>query len=83
MSIKDHAMLVSLTVGKAQMTKTDGKATTAAEFSAKVAEGSATQAELDAAIASEWQALAVVLALTVANVILGVWRPAMRGRAVY
>jgi hypothetical protein len=56
------------------------KATTAAEFSAKVADGAATQAELDAAIASEWQALGVVLALTVANVILGVWRPAMRGR---
>lgn len=31
MSIKDHAMLVSLTVGKAQMTKTDSKATDAAE----------------------------------------------------
>jgi hypothetical protein len=31
MSIKDHAMLVSLTVGKAQMTKTDGKGTAAAE----------------------------------------------------
>jgi hypothetical protein len=31
MSIKDQALIVSLTVGKAQMTKTDGKATNAAE----------------------------------------------------
>jgi hypothetical protein len=46
----------------------------------KVTDGSATQAQLHEAIASEWQALAVVLALTVANVVLGVWRPAMRGR---
>ncbi len=56
------------------------KASAAAEFSVKVADGLATQAQLHEAIASEWQALAVVLALTVANVVLGVWRPAMRGR---
>jgi hypothetical protein len=31
MSIKDHALIVSLSVCKAQMTKTDGKATNAAE----------------------------------------------------
>lgn len=31
MSLKDHALIVSLSVGKPQMTKTDGKATDAAE----------------------------------------------------
>ncbi len=56
------------------------KATAAREFAAKVADGTATQAQLQEAIASEWTALGVVLALTLGNVVLGVWRPSLRGR---
>ena len=56
------------------------KATAAREFAAKVIDGTATQAQLQQVIEREWMGLWVVLGLTLANVILGVWRPALRGR---
>ena len=57
------------------------KATAAQKFAARVADGSATQAQMQEVIAREWMGLWVVLALTLANVILGVWRPRLQGRS--
>ncbi len=51
------------------------KARRAAELSARIAEGADEADALAQAIASEWQALGVITALSVASVALGVWRP--------
>lgn len=51
------------------------KAGTAAALSAKIAAGAPAAGELARAIAHEWMALGVILALLLVNVILGIWRP--------
>jgi len=53
------------------------KAGEAARLSEKVAKGEPASDALAAAIASEWTALYAILALSVANYVLGVWRPAL------
>jgi hypothetical protein len=61
------------------------KADTAARLSLKIAEATGDTAALNdslsAAIASEWTTLWAILALSVANVVLGVWRPSFRRRS--
>ncbi len=47
----------------------------AASVSKKIAAGEATPAILEQALRKEWYALWVVMALSIANVVLGVWRP--------
>lgn len=51
------------------------KANHAAVVSRRIADGEAEAAVLEAAIASEWAALAAIAALSLANVALGIWRP--------
>lgn len=55
-----------------------GRARGAAELAADVAASKAEPATLSSVIASEWVGLAVVGALAVANIALGVWRPVLR-----
>lgn len=50
-------------------------ADSAAAVSAKIAAGEAPPEALEAALANEWYALGVIVFLSVANVVLGVWRP--------
>lgn len=54
------------------------KADYAAKISAKIAAGEADAALLKSALATEWSSLFAVMALSVANVILGVWRPKLK-----
>jgi hypothetical protein len=58
------------------------KATEAAQLSEKIANGEPASDALAAAIASEWMTLFAILALSVANYVLGIWRPALAMRWV-
>lgn len=51
------------------------KASTAAVLSAKIAAGGAQQKALADAVANEWGSLIVIMAISIANVVVGVWRP--------
>ncbi len=60
---------------KGVLTVIGAKADYAAVVSRKIASGESAPEVLEAALAQEWLALGVVMALSVANVVLGVWRP--------
>ena len=51
------------------------KATYAASISKKIAEGTADAGALSSALSTEWSSLAAIMALSIANIVLGVWRP--------
>lgn len=56
------------------------KADYAAKISAKIARGEADPGVLAGALATEWSSLFAIAALSLANVVLGVWRPALARR---
>ncbi len=60
---------------KGVLTIVAAKADYAATVSARIAEGEVAAEVLDRAMAYEWGTLAVIVAISVANVVLGVWRP--------
>ena len=64
---------------KGVLTIVGAKANYAAAVSRDVANGAAEAAVLEAALAQEWYTLGAVMLLSVANVVLGIWRPRLRG----
>ena len=60
---------------KGILTIVSAKAAHAAEMSRKIAAGTAPPDALEQLIGLEWGTLWAVLAISVANVVLGVWRP--------
>ena len=66
---------MGLLMFKGVLTVVGAKADHAASVSRKIAEGEDVKVVLENALAYEWGTLWVVMALTVANIILGVWRP--------
>ncbi|MDQ0327141.1 hypothetical protein J2R99_003010 [Rhodopseudomonas julia] len=60
---------------KGVLTVVGGKADYVAAVSRRVANGEPAADVLQQAIGHEWGALIVIMALSVANVILGIWRP--------
>lgn len=58
------------------------KATTAAVVSRKIAEGTEPAGALASALSTEWSSLYAILALSVANIVLGVWRPKLARKPV-
>lgn len=60
---------------KGVLTIIGAKADYAAVAAEQIAQGTATAEVLDKALAYEWFTLWVVMALSIANVVLGVWRP--------
>lgn len=54
------------------------KAEYAARLSQQIVEGKLTAEALKADIAAEWYALAVIMILSVVNIVLGVWRPKLK-----
>jgi len=60
---------------KGVLTIVGAKADYAASVATRIANGEDATALLNRALAYEWGTLIVVLALSVANVVLGVWRP--------
>jgi len=66
--------LTAIGIFEATMAAVRTKASFAAEVSMKIASGEAPATALED-IDREWGAVAVVIALAVANVVVGVWRP--------
>ncbi|MBI1392997.1 MAG: DUF2269 family protein [Alphaproteobacteria bacterium] len=60
---------------KGVLTIVSAKAGYAADISQRIANGAAPADALQSLVSLEWQSLWVVMALAVANVVLGVWRP--------
>lgn len=56
------------------------KAEYAAKMSAKIAAGDGDAQALQTALTYEWTTLGTIMALSVANIVLGVWRPPLRMR---
>lgn len=65
---------------KGVLTVIGAHADQAAGVSRRIADGEPVAEVLDAAIAYEWHTLWVVMALSVANVVLGIWRPRLSRR---
>lgn len=63
---------------KGVLTVIGAKADHAAAVSRRIANGEVSAEVLEAAIAYEWLTLWTVLALSAANVVLGVWRPRLK-----
>lgn len=57
-----------------------GKANEGAEISRRIADGSLKPEMLDDVITSEWKVLGIIMAISVANIVLAVWRPSLKGR---
>lgn len=72
--------LLGLSMFEATLGIIQSKAATAAIISAKIAAGDAEPGALATAIASEWMSLGAIAALSVANIVLGVWRPRLAAR---
>jgi hypothetical protein len=66
---------LGLSMFEATLGIVQSKANTAAATSAKIASGELPADALQGALTSEWYALGVIMTLSVANVVLGVWRP--------
>ncbi len=56
------------------------KANYAAGMAARIAAGEAEPGALEAALTYEWSTLFTIMALSLANIVLGVWRPALKKR---
>ena len=57
---------------------TQSKANYAAEISRKIAAGEAGSDALGTSLHSEWMTLGAIMALSLANIALGVWRPRLK-----
>lgn len=67
--------LLGIGMFEATLAIIQSKATTAAVVARKIADGTEPPGALDAALSTEWSSLYAILALSIANVVLGVWRP--------
>ena len=72
--------LLGISMFEATLAIVQSKANYAAKISAEIAEGEPRAQDLARALEYEWYSLAAILALSVANVVLGVWRPALKRR---
>lgn len=73
--------LLGLSTFEATLGVIGSKASSAASISAKIAAGEPQQKALADAIAMEWGALTAIMLLSLANVVIGVWRPRLRKKA--
>lgn len=72
---------LGLLMFKGVLTIVGAKADHAAALAERIASGAADVDALDSALAYEWATLAALLTLSVANVVLGVWRPRLAWRS--
>lgn len=63
---------------KGVLTVIGAKADHGAALARQIAEGRNQTAALEEALAFEWSMLWIILALTIANIVLGVWRPGLK-----
>ncbi|MEM7746677.1 MAG: hypothetical protein AAGB04_05475 [Pseudomonadota bacterium] len=72
--------LLGLSMFEATLAIVQSKANYAASVAAKIAQGQARAEDLVVALTYEWYSLWAILGLSVANVVLGVWRPTLKRR---
>jgi hypothetical protein len=72
--------LLGISMFEATLAIIQAKGADAARISAKIAAGEPMQSQLAATIASEWTTLFAILAISIANYVLGVWRPSLAMR---
>jgi Predicted integral membrane protein (DUF2269) len=73
--------LLGLSTFEATLGIIGSKADYAAKLSAKIASGDAPPDALASGLHTEWTSLAAILALSIANIVLGVWRPRLVRRS--
>ena len=73
--------LLGLSMFEATLGIIGSKASAAASLSARIAAGEAEQKALADTISSEWGALAAIMLLSLANVVVGIWRPSLWKKA--
>ena len=74
--------LLGISMFEATLAIISAKAGDAARLSAQIAAGEPLQQGLQATIASEWTTLGAIMAISLANYVLGVWRPSLAMRWV-
>ena len=74
--------LMGFALFEATLAVVQSKAGAAASLSAQVLEGAATRESIDAVLSAEWTTLFALTALSVAQVVVGVWRPPLKSRRV-
>ena len=67
--------LLGIGMFEATLAIIQSKATTAAIVSRKIADGTAEPGALASALSTEWSSLAAIMTISIANIVLGVWRP--------
>ncbi len=67
--------LLGLSMFEATLGVVQSKANYASEMAAKIAAGAGSAESLRSAVAHEWTALFVISMLSLANFVLGIWRP--------
>lgn len=70
--------LLGISVFELTLAIVQSKANYAASISAAIANGGANDGDLAAGLTYEWHSLAVIMALSIANIVLGVWRPRLK-----
>ncbi len=72
--------LLGLAMFEATLAVVQSKAAYAARVSQEIAAGTAAPADLAEALSAEWTTLGALIALSIAQVALGVWRPSLKRR---
>jgi Predicted integral membrane protein (DUF2269) len=72
--------LLGLSMFESTLAIIQSKANYAAKISAKIAAGEADTGALTAALHTEWLSLGAIMTLSIANIVLGVWRPPLAKR---
>jgi hypothetical protein len=72
--------LLGISMFEATLAIIQAKGADAARISTKIAAGEPLQGDLAATISSEWTTLFAILAISIANYVLGVWRPPLAMR---
>ena len=67
--------LLGIGMFEATLAIIQSKATTAAIVSRKIADGTAEPGALASALSTVWSSLAALMTISIANIVLGVWRP--------
>jgi hypothetical protein len=73
-------LALGLPVFEGTLVTIDGTAQQAAALSARAAAGELDAAAVPALVAHEWNTLWIIMALALAQTVIGVWRPRLRSR---
>jgi Predicted integral membrane protein (DUF2269) len=72
--------LLGLSMFESTLAIIQAKANYAAKISLEIARGETEANVLTSALSTEWSSLGAIMALSIANIVLGVWRPSLKTR---